>query len=98
MECTVQKSKAIPAAKALEKLDKFIARNQANQAHALQQQAVSAEFQSMGGDDEAAAALGASFVQHKINHISPDIYYQLTLMRDAMRQEQQAPKAESEDD
>lgn len=88
MECTVLKSKAIPASKALEKLDKFLQRNAANQQHALQQQALASEFEAAGGDDDAAAAMGAAFVQHRINHIAPDKFYQLTLMRDAMRQEQ----------
>jgi hypothetical protein len=99
MECTVLKSKSITPAKALEKLDRFIQRNQANQMHALQQQAAAHDFQAAGGDDDAAAAMGSSFVQHKINHISPDIFYQLTLMRDAMRKEQQqGQKEEPEDD
>lgn len=92
MECTVQKSKEIPADKALAKLTKFLERNAANQTNALKQQASASEFQAAGGDDEAAAAMGAAFVQHQINHISPDIYYQLTLMRDAMREEQNQAK------
>lgn len=101
MECTVQKSKVITPQVALAKLDKFLQRNAAAQTHALQQQAASSEFQAAGGDDDAAAAMGSAFVQHQINHISPDIYYQLTLMRDAMRKEQEQPttkKDESSDD
>lgn len=94
MECRVLKSKPITAEKALEKLDKFINRNQANQMHALQQQAIAHEFEAAGGDDEAAAAVG--FVQHKVNHISPDVFYQITLIRDALRKEQEVPTKEEE--
>ena len=100
MDCTVLKSKSIPPSKALEKIEKFIARNQANQMTAIQQQQALQEFQMAGGDDDAAATTG--FVQHKVNYISPDTFYQLELIRDAMRREQQQhqqkTKEESEDE
>lgn len=86
MDCTVIKSKSISAAKALERLDKFVQRNAASQADALLQQQAAQAAQEQGEEVDDSRA-GAFVASHKINHISPDIYFQLTLMRDAMRKE-----------
>ncbi len=89
MECVVLKSKPISAAKALERLDKFVQRNAATQADALAaEQAAQAALQRGEDPEQVAVATGAS-AQHRINRISPDVYFQLELMRNAMRLEQQ---------
>lgn len=81
MECI--KSKPISLAKALEKLDRFVARNAASQADALAAQQAAQAAADGEQDDTARSA----FMQHRINHISPDVYHSLQLMRDAMRKE-----------
>lgn len=82
MECTVLKTKPVSLAKALEKLDKFVARNAASQADALAAQQAAQQAAEQGEQDETAR-----FMQHRINHLSPDVYHSLQLMRDAMRKE-----------
>jgi Tfp pilus assembly protein PilX len=93
MECTVLKSKVVSSAKALERIEKFVQRNAGTQADALAaEQAAQAALQNGEDPDEAAARGGSAagaFAQHKINHLSPDVYWQLQLMRDAMRAELQ---------
>lgn len=84
MECI--KSKPISLSKALEKLDRFVSRNAASQADALAAQQA-AQAAADRGDQEDEAARSSAFMQHRINHISPDVYHSLQLMRDAMRKE-----------
>ena len=88
MECVVLKSKPISDAKALERLDKFVQRNARTQADALAaQQAAQAALER--GEDPAESGAAGVYAQHRINHISPDVFFQLELMRNAMRAEQQ---------
>jgi hypothetical protein len=90
MDFEVQKTKPLPAAKALEKIEKFIQKHASSQADALAAEQAAQEALARGEEpDETSALKGGTFAQHRLNHISPDVFSMLQLMRDAMRAEQQ---------